>query len=124
ELVAGVWVGFDDNQSTKLTGGSAAAPIWGEFMKCGRPFVPDAEFIPPDDIVFVKIDSESGQRATPQCPKDQVVTEIFLRGYEPREECAFHSGKRLRKNDNERYESPAPPRQKRERRGFWESIFG
>nr|MBP9839209.1 PBP1A family penicillin-binding protein [Pseudomonadota bacterium] len=32
--LAVVWVGFDNNDETNLTGGHAAAPIWTDFMKC------------------------------------------------------------------------------------------
>jgi penicillin-binding protein 1B len=33
DLVAVVWVGFDQRESLELTGGQAALPIWTEFMK-------------------------------------------------------------------------------------------
>ncbi len=32
-LLAIVWVGFDDNRDLGLSGANAPAPIWAEFMK-------------------------------------------------------------------------------------------
>jgi penicillin-binding protein 1B len=37
-LLAVAWVGFDDNTSTKLTGSSGPAPIWGQFIKSTEDF--------------------------------------------------------------------------------------
>jgi penicillin-binding protein 1A len=60
-----------------------------DFMKValgGRtptPFPP-----PPEGIVFVDIDKETGLLARPGCPK--VRTEAFIAGTEPREPCAAH----------------------------------
>lgn len=39
-----VWVGFDDNTPTKMTGGSGSVPVWTEFMK------KVATRFPPDDF--------------------------------------------------------------------------
>lgn len=47
-LAAGVWIGRDDNSPLGLTGGEAAAPIWGEFMRCAAPFSRSGEFALPD----------------------------------------------------------------------------
>ena len=33
ELLTVVWVGFDDNQPSRLSGSQAALPIWTQFMK-------------------------------------------------------------------------------------------
>ena len=57
ELVAVVWVGFDDNASLgRATGGSTALPIWIRFMGRALEGVPRRDFRPPDDVVFVKVD--------------------------------------------------------------------
>jgi penicillin-binding protein 1B len=69
-LVAGVWVGFDDNSQLGLTGGAAAAPIWGEFMRCSSSYLPSASFVAPAGISFIDIDARTGGRATDDCPRE------------------------------------------------------
>jgi len=88
ELLTVVWVGFDDNQPVGLSGARAALPIWAQFMRtalAGRASVP---FEVPEGITFMEIDAETGQLATPRCPK--VISEAFLSGTEPREACELH----------------------------------
>jgi len=91
-LVAGVWVGLDDNSPTKLTGGGAAAPIWGDFMACAAPYLNSPAFIPPREVRSVAIDQDSGLKATDWCPKSRVINEIFVSGTEPDHECLNHPG--------------------------------
>ncbi len=89
-LVTGVWVGLDDNSPTKLTGGGAAAPIWGDFMACAAPYLNTPAFIPPREARNVAIDQDSGLRATDSCPRSRVINEIFVAGTEPEHECLNH----------------------------------
>ncbi len=89
DLLCVVWVGFDDNTPVGLSGTKAALPIWVDFMKAAlggdkpTPFPP-----PPEGIVFVDIDRDTGLLATPACPR--VRSEAFIAGTEPREPCAAH----------------------------------
>jgi penicillin-binding protein 1B len=88
ELLAVVWVGFDDNQPLGLSGTQAAVPIWSAFMMkalAGRATVP---FEAPEGVSFVEIDRDTGKLATPTCPR--VTTEAFLAGTEPTELCHLH----------------------------------
>jgi membrane carboxypeptidase/penicillin-binding protein len=88
ELLTVVWVGFDDNQPVGLSGALAALPIWTQFMKAalaGRASVP---FDVPEGITFTNIDADTGKLATPTCPK--VITEAFLAGTEPLQQCDLH----------------------------------
>jgi penicillin-binding protein 1B len=92
-LLCVVWVGFDDNRDLGLAGGAAAAPIWAEFMKraVALPKYRDtANFDPPSGIVQQSIDPQTGQLATPSCPK--IMTEYFVSGTEPNEYCQLHGG--------------------------------
>ena len=120
-LVAGVWLGFDDNSPLNITGGGASAPIWGDFMKCSAPFMPLGDFSPPPDVAFVNIDSKTGQVATPDCPREHVAQEAFLRGTEPSKRCAQHGGgddtPAIDQGDHGR------PRSGDRQSGFWNSIF-
>jgi penicillin-binding protein 1B len=88
ELLTVVWVGFDDNQPVGLSGALAALPIWTQFMKGalgGRPSVP---FEPPEGIVFADIDPDTGQLATPTCPR--TFSESFIAGTVPAQTCERH----------------------------------
>ena len=88
ELLAVVWVGFDNNQPVSLTGTQAALPIWTTFMKAalaGRPSIP---FEVPEGITFAEIDRDTGKLALPTCPR--VYNESFLTGTEPTDYCELH----------------------------------
>ncbi len=88
-LLAVVWVGFDDNTPVGLSGTKAALPIWVDFMKAALAGQPSVRFpAPPEDIIFVQIDRETGLLAGPNCPKTR--SEAFVAGTEPREVCVAH----------------------------------
>ncbi len=92
-LLCVVWVGFDDNRDIGLTGGQAAAPMWGEFMKraVALPAYRNAQgFDPPPGVVDKLIDPQTGQLATPSCPR--TTTEYFVAGSEPDQFCQLHGG--------------------------------
>lgn len=70
DLVAAVYIGFDDPKSlgAKVTGGSTAAPIFGDFMKNamqGRPAIP---FRVPEGLRFVRVDPVTGHEVEPGTP--------------------------------------------------------
>jgi penicillin-binding protein 1A len=81
-LAAGVWVGFDDRRSLgdHEAGASVALPIWVAYMKAALSQLPVQAFPIPNDIVFVKVDPKTGQRAAPGGPSS---VEIFIRNTEP-----------------------------------------
>ena len=90
-LLAIVWVGFDDNRDLGLSGGSAPAPIWADFMK--RAITLPAyrgvqPFEMPDGVTRVTIDPETLQLATPACPVTR--EEVYIQGTEPTEFCSLH----------------------------------
>ncbi len=94
-LICVVWVGFDDNRDFKLEGARSALPIWTEFMKRAhqhRMYRNVQAFQPPDGIVTAEIDEETGELATPSCPK--VRTEVFLAGTQPVQLCHVHGNGR------------------------------
>ncbi|MBX2812655.1 MAG: PBP1A family penicillin-binding protein [Myxococcales bacterium] len=82
-LVAGVWVGFDDNRplGPSETGGRAAIPIWLKTMTHAVENIPAIDFVAPSNIVFALVDPESGKLAPPNHPNAR--TEPFLSGTEP-----------------------------------------
>ncbi|HBH62059.1 MAG TPA: hypothetical protein DDX85_10055, partial [Nitrospiraceae bacterium] len=90
ELVAGVWVGFDDVRTLgeRETGSRAAAPIWVSFMNQAlaeiSPYesgdVEKRSFPMPDGIVTAVIDPLTGLLATNNTEK---MVEFFKEGTVP-----------------------------------------
>jgi penicillin-binding protein 1B len=58
DLLAVVWVGYDDNQPTGLTGASGAMSVWGDLV--GHLPVQSFEAPPPDGLVLATIDYRTG----------------------------------------------------------------
>ncbi|MRR33583.1 PBP1A family penicillin-binding protein [bacterium] len=83
QLVAGVWVGYDQERSLGAggSGGQAAAPIWTGFMRQALANVPAKSFAPPGDVTFVSINPRTGRLARQGAPGS--VMECFLSGTEP-----------------------------------------
>jgi penicillin-binding protein 1B len=88
ELLAVVWVGFDNNEPLDLSGTQAAVPIWTAFMLKALAGHANIPFEAPEGIGTVEIDRDTGKLATPNCPR--VTTETFLSGTEPLEICELH----------------------------------
>jgi penicillin-binding protein 1B len=122
-LSTGVWVGFDDNDPTGLSGGQAAAPIWSDFMKCSEPFVADLPFIRPPGVSVVRIDANSGEVATRECPSENVVEEVFVRGTEPSSYCSQHSGEPARGSLDEDSRATLESSNESRARSFWQTLF-
>ena len=104
DLVAGVWVGFDDRQplGPGEEGARAAVPVWTSFMReyvrVRRP--PAIEFPRPQGVVSVRIDPVTGLLpAEPVAPVDPSAPpppapfeEVFLEGTEPHERTPVDAG--------------------------------
>lgn len=84
-LIAGVWVGYDDNTSLgkKMAGAGVAVPIWTEFMKNALRGKPITNFEVPEDIVFYKVDPHTGLLALENNP--DAILLPFIKGTEPKE---------------------------------------
>lgn len=99
DVVAVAWVGFDQmsNLGTSEFGGTAALPIWINFMRTalhGRPETPRPQ---PEGIVTVRIDPATGQRARVGDP--DAIFEIFRAENVPDASTAHHL--------NSPYDNPA-----------------
>jgi len=77
DLVASVWVGFDQPRSLGRSefGSRAALPIWIDFMAEALEGVPEVALIPPEGIVSVRIDPVTGLLAYPG--QKDAVFEVF-----------------------------------------------
>ncbi|MDR0486538.1 MAG: PBP1A family penicillin-binding protein [Elusimicrobiota bacterium] len=86
ELVAGVWVGYDDRSidlGEDATGGVVAAPIWTDFMKNALAGLPISDFSVPQDIEWALIDPQTGLLSLSRTPG--VYLEAFIKGTAPRQ---------------------------------------
>ncbi len=85
-----VWVGYDDNGKTRLSGARAALPIWVRFMAKVAPPGGYSAFPQPPGVTTALIDPTSGRLATELCPTK--LTEVFREGEVPTEVCNRHGG--------------------------------
>ena len=85
DLVAGVWVGFDEKKPLGKgeAGGRSASPIWLKFMQEALKEIPSSDFKVPEGIVFVQIDPKTGKLASDKMQTG--VFEAFLEGTQPTE---------------------------------------
>jgi penicillin-binding protein 1B len=80
-LLAIVWVGYDDDREIKLTGAASALPIWTEFMRRAAevPGFDDPKPFPmPEGVVAVPVETNSTTSEA-----SIVRNEIFIAGTEP-----------------------------------------
>ncbi len=77
-IVTTTWLGFDNNQllGRYEAGGSAALPIWIDFMREALKDKPQQFMQQPDNLVKVRIDKSTGLRAS--LDNDNAIFEYFL----------------------------------------------
>jgi penicillin-binding protein 1B len=86
--LAVVWVGYDDNAPTGLTGSAGALPVWAHIMAGLGTSSWEAPM--PEAIAEVRIEYPSGLRATPACAPDTVAVAVPADAIvPPRPGCAF-----------------------------------
>ncbi len=94
DLVVAVWIGMDD-PAFKLGrgqyGGKVALPVFAQFIKqvYREGWYEPAEFPVPTEIIIAEVCEESGEPASPLCPR--IVDEYFLDGTMPLQQCRLHS---------------------------------
>jgi penicillin-binding protein 1A len=83
ELVAGVWVGFDDHRplGKNESGAKAALPIWMAVVQAALGKREPVEFPVPTGVERVRIDPKNGLRAYDGMP--DAVEEVFVSGTAP-----------------------------------------
>jgi penicillin-binding protein 1B len=113
ELVTAVWMGFDDNAPTGLSGASAALPVWVRTMQPWLGAGWDQQFEVPPGITFRNVDPITGGMANSTCPDVEMAA--YLEDSEPKAYCSVHSpsfGDRLDRlfGDDEGQPFPAPKR--------------
>lgn len=99
-----VWVGYDDNSRTRLSGAKAALPIWTRFAKATRPPSGFRDFSAPDGVRVMWIDPRTGGQAHELCSERR--PEYFLDGFYPDPGCADDAGWRRRFSPDPRQARP------------------
>ena len=81
DLVTTTWVGFDDYSlmGRREFGGTAALPIWIDFMQVALPPESTGVEMPPG-VVRLRVDKETGQRTDSQSAS---IWEVFLEEFTP-----------------------------------------
>ena len=106
-LIAGVWVGFDQPQTILPNGFAAdiAVPMWSAFMKAATASDSPQWFKAPAGITTASVCRLSGQLASDGCQSvevdnegnlerhSMVYTEYFARNTAPSTYCELHSGR-------------------------------
>lgn len=83
DAVAVVWLGFDDNRSTGLTGSSGALRIWSKLMSTisSKSF----EVLMPDNVAMHWVDRKSGLLSGKTC--ENAIELPFIDGSQPKAEA-------------------------------------
>lgn len=115
-----VWVGYDDNTPTHLSGARAALPVWTRFILAVRPTGGYPSFREPAGVVHALVDPASGELATSRCPETR--DEVFLAGHAPTALCHLHSG--FWAHPVEQPEGAPQPKRPGRLRRLLQKIFG
>ncbi|MCA9503082.1 MAG: PBP1A family penicillin-binding protein [Spirochaetaceae bacterium] len=102
EMVAVVWVGYDEPKAIGVPSSRGALPIWADFLSAVTGDEVRGAFVKPSSVEQIDIDPQSGARALLGCPEHR--PEYFLAGTAPEKTC---------------------PRERFfRRRGFFDRLFG
>ncbi len=89
DILALVWVGFDDGSPIHATGSSAALPIWADLLNAIPQYISGGDFTTPHGVEKRAVCPESGQLYIRfKCPKQ--VKEVFLTECLPDKRCPIH----------------------------------
>ncbi|MBI5699534.1 penicillin-binding protein 1A [Candidatus Saganbacteria bacterium] len=91
QLVAGVWVGNDDNAPMKGIAEVGVVPrIWKAFMEKALVAEAPLDFPAPVGLVKAEICLSSGLKPNSYCPKNRIITADFFEKDVPVTECFIH----------------------------------
>lgn len=94
QIVAGVWVGFDDYRvslGSRMSGAAVALPVWAKFMKKAHEKLglPREEFELPPGVAQLEVCGDTFEVASMYCPNR--LEEVFVPGSEPTSPCPDHT---------------------------------
>jgi penicillin-binding protein 1A len=102
QLVAGVWVGNDNNSTMRGVAEVSVCPrIWKDFMAQVLVNTPPQDFPRPEGLISIKICTVSGDLAGPNCPADKIRWGTFWRGKEPSKQCSLSHSKGVIQKEEE-----------------------
>ena len=87
DILALVWVGFDQGRSIRASGASAAMPIWADLMRSIPQYISGEWFEVPQGVVRKTVCRDSGQLARPSCPNTR---QEYLRQSSLPKPCELH----------------------------------
>lgn len=88
DLLTVVWVGYDDNRPTHLSGAQGAGLVWAKFINKIRPWIHAQPFHIPPGVVQRIVCGKSGQLAAIACPDKRL--EVFEEENVPKTYCTMH----------------------------------
>ena len=93
-IVAGCYIGHDIPRpmGRRSGGGSMCGPVFNEFMSTVTEIYGGADFVIPEGGKFIKIDRYSGERLSDDVEGENVVSEFFRDGEEPKFGLTFDGG--------------------------------
>jgi penicillin-binding protein 1B len=91
DIVALIWIGFDDGTSLQAPASTLALPIWADLMNNIPQYVSGSWFKAPPDIVVETVCKDSGQLARASACS-ATVEEYFLAENPPKEGRTLHRG--------------------------------
>ncbi|MEJ2100468.1 MAG: PBP1A family penicillin-binding protein [Desulfobacterales bacterium] len=89
DILALIWVGFDNGDSIEATGAAAALPIWADLMNAIPRYRSDMEFKVPEGVERIRVCPVTGLKAVDGCPQPTEV--YFLTGHTPTADCPLHA---------------------------------
>jgi penicillin-binding protein 1B len=89
DILALVWVGFDNGDAIAATGAAAALPIWADLMNAIPQYRSKTEFKAPQGVEKISVCSVTGLISVDGCPESS--EEYFLAGHVPTEQCPLHA---------------------------------
>lgn len=91
DYVMGYWMGYDFPKDGEIRSPWTHAPkFFNPILKKAHEGLPVRSFKRPSSIVSASVCVKSGMRPGPNCPEEHIVSEIFVRGTAPSEECDKH----------------------------------
>ena len=91
-LVTIVQFGYDMPRTLGkgMAGGNVCAPVWHDFMEKALSKYPKSDFPVPDGGVRCKVCITSGKLASPSCPKNEIVSQVFPIESQPLVKCEHY----------------------------------
>ena len=89
DILALVWVGFDNGDSIYSTGSAAALPVWADLINVIPQYVSENWYKMPPGLVKQTVCAESGLIAHKGCT--ETVEEIFFKEKVPTVICPIHN---------------------------------